>query len=169
MHLTSLLPFVGLALATPLPHIPYAPLERRQEPLPNTTDLYYLRTQTTDNSSAHNNLYIASYHTGAGLGDAVLIPKEQNVTWPGTLNGTAFQYVFGGEDFPWNLNPNGAAGYAAWAPVTLDAAAGPVEGFYFNETDGTGLLWNSVYPNAGTNESQFGGWLGKFLFELLTR
>lgn len=56
----------------------------------------------------------------------------------------------------------GAANYAGWEPVGLNVGYGD-EGFYFNNTDGTGkgLKWSAGYPYfyAPEPNNEFIGWL----------
>ena len=59
----------------------------------------------------------------------------------------------------------GAANYAGWEAVEMDAGPGDL-GFYFNNTDESGmkgLKWNSGYTSgeAPNQYNEFGGWLGE--------
>ena len=62
--------------------------------------------------------------------------------------------------------------YDAWLPVQINAGFGS-SGFYFNNTDGTGvngLKWVDGWPSelAGTKYNDFAGWLGEFAFSSLS-
>ncbi|MCJ1407824.1 hypothetical protein MMC19_001895 [Ptychographa xylographoides] len=106
---------------------------------------------------------------------AVLIPVKS--TTPGSYNTTTFPPIKGflnststsqefdlGNPFPYSLDPQGGASYAAWNPVVINAGESLSGGFYFNNTDGSGtvgLKWVSGWPYslAGDPEQEFGGWL----------
>ena len=58
--------------------------------------------------------------------------------------------------------------YDAWLPVQINAGFGS-DGFYFNNTDGTGvdgLKWVAGWPYelAGNKNNEFTGWLGESAF-----
>lgn len=57
----------------------------------------------------HNNLYVESYHTGAGASDAVLAGLNTSAIF--FLNGTNAQYD-AGTPFPWGINLEGNTNYA---------------------------------------------------------
>ena len=65
---------------------------------------YYLQTKVDGNlqdcGSNKNNLYVTSYHTGAGLGDATLVANISHA-FEGYLNGT--QQLFASDIGPWPL------------------------------------------------------------------
>ncbi|OQE23259.1 hypothetical protein PENSTE_c009G05355 [Penicillium steckii] len=86
-----------------------------------TPKTFNLKTSGAEND-AHNDLYLYSYHTGAGLSDAVLdksSEKAANVS----LNGTVATVDLG-NDFPWAIIANGYTNYANWDPVTINAGSG---------------------------------------------
>lgn len=67
-----------------------SPIEARQTITPPS--LYYLRTKVVngahkDTGTNKTGLYVYSYHTGAGLGDAAL-SSNKSIAWQGYLNGT---------------------------------------------------------------------------------
>ncbi|KAL3462717.1 hypothetical protein BJX64DRAFT_138001 [Aspergillus heterothallicus] len=133
--LSTLSLLIGAAAATPLHHA------RQSTKAP---DSFYLKTSGSENS-AHNDLYVYGYHTGAGLNDAVLTPDLDTAS-KGFLNGTHVQFEFN-TNFPWGLYPIGVTNYAAWQLVQLNVGYG-AEGFFVN---GTGLQWSE--------QNGFGGWL----------
>lgn len=147
-YLAALLPFISLALAAPV-----------TDATSTAPKKFILKTVVTSGNKNKGNLYIESYHTGAGLGDAVLT-AQSNYTYPAFLNNTSLQFDFG-TDYPWALSLAGAANYAFWESVQLNVGTG-VQGFYFNDTDGTGrkgLKWNSEYPAPPAKINEFLGWL----------
>ncbi|KAJ5785799.1 uncharacterized protein N7503_011011 [Penicillium pulvis] len=92
-----------------------------------------------------NDLYLYSYHTGAGLSDGVL---DSNATvapkfW---LNGTT-AYADLGTDYPWGMTVAGDTNYAAWEPVTINAGGGET-GFAISNGN---LVWST--------DEGFAGWL----------
>jgi hypothetical protein len=91
----------------------------------------------------HNNLYVESYHTGAGASDAVLAGLNTSAIF--FLNGTNAQYD-AGTPFPWGINLEGDTNYAEWEFVTLNPGYGSGK-FFINST---GLQWTG---------DEFGGWL----------
>jgi len=109
---------------------------------------FYLRTVVTNGSAAFNNLYVAGYHTGAGLNDAVLAPKDNSYRLAkGFMNGTHQEFDLG-SDFPYGFVALEEANYAGWEYVQINAGYGG-EGFYYNNTDGSGvkgLKWVAGYP-----------------------
>ncbi|KAJ5818744.1 hypothetical protein N7474_004335 [Penicillium riverlandense] len=96
-------------------------------------------------NNAHNNLYVYTYHTGAGFNDAVLDSKESGAPWV-HLNETRVSFELG-DHTPWNMDVGGDTNYASWELVTVNAGEGS-DGFSINEN---GL----VLPK----KSGFGGWL----------
>ncbi len=69
---------------------------------PDAPRPFYLKTRTLAGEDAcKNDLYVQSYHTGAGQSDAALGPKDVAVT--AILNGTSLQFLFG-TPFPWGLD-----------------------------------------------------------------
>ncbi|KAJ0422621.1 hypothetical protein BJY00DRAFT_71391 [Aspergillus carlsbadensis] len=126
---------VGAALATPFHHA------RQSTKAP---DSFYLKTSGSENS-AHNDLYVYGYHTGAGLNDAVLTPDVGTAS-KAFMNGTNVQFDFN-SNFPWGLYPIGVTNYAAWQFVELNVGYGAGD-FSVNST---GLQWSE--------QKGFGGWL----------
>ena len=145
--------------------------------LANKTQEFHLKTALKPGQkgkSRFNNLYIESYHTGAGLSDAVMVPANSATNRAkaflngtnGEVKGTTYQNVVFdlGNEFPWSLvvalNTNF---YAAWEPVELNAGGGESDpkgysGYWIN---GTGLQWTSDLSEAPTSKlNEFGGWLG---------
>lgn len=92
--LTSLLILAATAIASPIAR---------------ATKQFQLKT-TASSQAAHNNLYVYTYHTGAGLNDAVL---DQDVTKAPKiyLNGTKALFDLG-SDFPWGMVAVGDTNYA---------------------------------------------------------
>jgi hypothetical protein len=145
---------VGAALATPFHHARQAP------------DSFYLKTSGSENS-AHNDLYVYGYHTGAGLNDAVLTPDVDTAS-KAFMNGTNVQFDYN-TNFPWGLYPIGVTNYAgescnlrfangtvtdllaAWQFVELNVGYGAGD-FSVNSA---GLQWSE--------QKGFGGWLGKLI------
>ncbi|RAO68278.1 uncharacterized protein BHQ10_004290 [Talaromyces amestolkiae] len=105
---------------------------------------FYLKT-TGSNITAHNNLYVEAYHTGAGLGDPVLTTVTANAGHF-YLNETYLQMDIG-QEYTYGFDVGGATNYAAWEFVEINAGQG-VSGFEL-ENNNT-LTWNST---------EFGGWL----------
>ncbi|OQO05631.1 hypothetical protein B0A48_09723 [Cryoendolithus antarcticus] len=100
--------------------------------------------------TAYDGLYLSSYHTGAGLNDAVFYSKDPADGIVGSLNGT----------FPWSmLMALNTATYAAWEPVRIDAGEGGISargwgnGFFINDT---GLQWSS---STSEETNSFAGWM----------
>ncbi|OQO09593.1 hypothetical protein B0A48_04995 [Cryoendolithus antarcticus] len=92
---------------------------------------------------AYDGVYLSSYHTGAGLNDAVFYSKDP-------ADGI----------FPWSmLMALNTATYAAWEPVRIDAGEGGIsargwgDGFSIN---GTGLQWSS---STTEETNSFAGWM----------
>lgn len=109
----------------------------------------------------NSDLWLASYHTGAGLNDVVFSAGQPGIEGiqKGFFNATnvtgSDNLLFDlGNDFAWGLKmvPNEQF-YAAWQPVELNAGVSgsgqDVSGFFMSDT---GLQWNS---------SSFGGWIGE--------
>jgi hypothetical protein len=142
---------------------------------------YYLQTCVingiNDYGTNKEGLYVVSYHTGAGLGDAALT-SNISVASKGFLNGTYQQFdqnttfpvamVLGYEPYAGKCSPDPFCKIAApkiahtddvlagWAPVQIDAAESPTAGFKIN---GTKLV--------GSSDLDFGGWLGKHVVRLI--
>ncbi|MCJ1289349.1 hypothetical protein MMC34_000881 [Xylographa carneopallida] len=164
MSLAIFLTLLTLTAALPSPVALPAP----QSSFVPTSTQYYLKT--TSKTPAFSDLYLSAYHTGAGFNDAVLIPTTSTTgyntsTFPGIvgfLNVTSQEFSLGG-DFPWGMVMNPSITYDAWLPVQINAGFGS-SGFYFNNTDGTGvngLKWVDGWPSelAGTKYNDFAGWL----------
>ena len=75
----------------------------------NSTSEYYLKTSGAS-SASHNDLYIHSYHTGAGLNDVVGLTNLENAS-KGFLNETHAQFDFN-TTFPWAFDFGGDTNYA---------------------------------------------------------
>jgi len=131
---------LALSLATIISIAAANPVSQRQ-----TGDENKFRLKTGGSShTEHNNLYVESYHTGAGASDAVLAPGL-NSSAIFFLNGTNAQYD-AGTPFPWGINLAGDVNYAGWEFVTLNPGYGSGN-FFINST---GLQFTG---------GQFGGWL----------
>ncbi|GMG11883.1 unnamed protein product [Aspergillus oryzae] len=98
----------------------------------DTPKNFHLKTTGADNS-AHNDLYVYGYHTGAGFNDAVLT-SDVGTASPAFLNGTNVQFSLD-TPFPWGLINTG---YGSGS-------------FSINDDS---LEWSE--------QQGFGGWLGKF-------
>jgi len=115
--------------------------------------LYYLRTKVVngkhvDTGSNKTNLYVYSYHTGAGLGDVGLSPNKSSAM-EGYLNGTQQLFTYENNQIgPWPLAIAYGNSYQQWSTATISIAQDPstYQGFFFNST---GLQYNN----------SFGGWL----------
>jgi len=70
---------------------------------------FHLKT-TGAAQADHNDLYVVSYHTGAGLNDAVLENTASDAT-PFYLNGTTAVADLG-TSYPWGLEIGGDTNYA---------------------------------------------------------
>ncbi|GAB7362297.1 hypothetical protein MBLNU230_g2315t1 [Neophaeotheca triangularis] len=121
------------------------------------TRTYYLRTCVRDgqeDKAQFDNLYLQSYHTGAGLGDATLSTSNSSEAAIGYLtplnitsdDGTPLsqQNLDLGNPFPWTLLPQpNTVAYTQWQPVRINAAGSRATlantGFYIDEE--TGLQW----------------------------
>lgn len=139
----------------------------------NETREYRLKTEVKPhqrNKRFYDNLYLYSYHTGAGLGDATF-DRNSSAGIVGTLNATntstanAPDYVQQfdlGTGFPYSLYLAEAdTPYSGWQPARIDAGDGSSssrgigEGFFINST---GLQWNSA-PGQDADLNAFGGWI----------
>ncbi|KAF2164909.1 hypothetical protein M409DRAFT_24812 [Zasmidium cellare ATCC 36951] len=140
----------------------------------NTTQSYKLKTKVKGRppgKDAFNNLYLQSYHTGAGISDVSLTTnatagikgflKITNITTPDSYDGHVYNQVFDlGNEFPWGLVmvPYDTF-YTQWQPVEINAGAVgsgyTVSGFFINET---GLQWTSSPGAIGSASDSFGGW-----------
>jgi hypothetical protein len=127
--------------------------------VPPGSRTYVLKTNSSN--PAFSNLYLESYHSGAGTGDAVLVPGGSKFN--GFLNGTYQEFDFG-NPFPWGIYMIDSF-YGSWFPVQINVGHGSA-GFYFNDTDGTsktGLKWVDGWPYqlAGDKFNEWNGWLGE--------
>jgi hypothetical protein len=140
----------------------------------NTTQEYRLKTQVISdaaNKKAFDDLYMVSYHTGAGESDATFSANgtyavkgflaQTNTTASGTpLYNQEFDF---GTGFAWEaVAALSTVQYTAWQPVRINAGSGysglEVSGFFLNET---GLQWSTTPDSPGGNSDEFGGWLGR--------
>ncbi|EXJ91851.1 hypothetical protein A1O3_00401 [Capronia epimyces CBS 606.96] len=145
MLATTLLSILTLATAVPV-------LEARQTIDPPAS--YYLQTkvvngQHKDSGTNKTDLWLYSYHTGAGLGDAAL-SSNKSWAWEGYLNGSQQLFTYENNEIgPWPL-AIGYGTYQQWGPVTISIAEGATagQGFFFNSS---GLQYNQ----------SIGGWLGE--------
>ncbi|KAK6535666.1 hypothetical protein TWF694_002119 [Orbilia ellipsospora] len=117
----------------------------------NTTREFHLKTKvikSTHQTAKFNNLYLYSYHTGAGLSDACFDTQPiSNGNGIAFYNRTGTTVIFQlSDDFPWGLSLTYDAMYNQWASVTINGGEGQNE-WKFN---GSGLV--------STNE-QWGGWM----------
>ena len=105
MHFTTVL---TTTLLSALSLTTASPLDTRQTTT-TTPSLYYLRTKVVngahkDTGSNKTNLYVYSYHTGAGLGDAALSSNKSSA-WQGYLNGTQQLMTYANNQLgPWPLS-----------------------------------------------------------------
>jgi hypothetical protein len=159
---TSLISLFAIATASPL---------NTRQTTTTPPARYYLETKVVngnhkDYGTNKTGLFLYSYHTGAGLGDAAL-SSNKSIAWEGYLNGTQQLFTTAGNNIgPWPLSVSFAqytgmsektstcsllTPSAVWNPAMISIASQPsVGGFFFNST---GLQFN--YTGAGTN-----GWLG---------
>ncbi|GAB1210841.1 hypothetical protein APSETT445_009639 [Aspergillus pseudonomiae] len=103
---------------------------------------------TGASNSAHNDLYVYGYHTGAGFNDAVLT-SDVGTASPAFLNGTNVQFSLD-TPFPWGLVMRPQNNYGAWEPVEINTGYG-TGSFSINDD---GLNWSE--------QQGFGGWLARF-------
>lgn len=75
----------------------------------STKKEFHLKT-TGATKADHNDLFVVTYHTGAGLNDAVLENKASSAT-PFSLNGTTATADLG-TDYPWGIEIGGDTNYA---------------------------------------------------------
>lgn len=108
-------------------------------------DEFYLKT-TGSNVTAHNDLYVEGYHTGAGQAVAVLSSDTTNAGHF-YLNNTALLMDIGDADYTYGFEMLDAAPYAFWQIAAINIQT--VEsGFSFNSD--SFLTWNGT---------EFAGWL----------
>ena len=116
---------------------------------------HYLKTSVVksahkDTGSNKNNLFVQSYHTGAGINDVVLVPEKKGAA-PFFLNDTTAQFDLKSPGISWFMTMGGDTNYAGWESVGINTFNGSPD-FFINAT---GLQWNQTYYG-------FGGWLGKY-------
>ncbi|KIW90606.1 uncharacterized protein Z519_08389 [Cladophialophora bantiana CBS 173.52] len=129
---------------------PASPLQTRQTIDPPAR--YYLQTKVVngghlDFGTNKTNLWLYSYHTGAGLGDAAL-STNKSWAWEGYLNGSQQLMTYAGNQAgPWPMYI-GYGPYQQWNLVGISIAgiSNLVSGFFFNSS---GLQFNE----------STGGWL----------
>lgn len=78
-------------------------------PVTRTAKNFHLKTSGAGNS-AHNNLFVYAYHTGAGFNDAVLSTDGTDAS-SFYLNGT-YALANLGTDYPWGIIATGDTNYA---------------------------------------------------------
>ncbi|CAI7630277.1 hypothetical protein N7533_004067 [Penicillium manginii] len=105
---------------------------------------FTLKTSGAEND-AHNDLYLYSYHTGAGLSDAVFSDGTANSAHI-SLNGTEAQVDLG-NTFSWGIIASGDNSYSNWESVEINAGTSS-KGFSIKNGN---FIW--------TREDGFGGWL----------
>ncbi|KAL6251802.1 hypothetical protein RBB50_002012 [Rhinocladiella similis] len=134
---TAILSVFGLATASPL-------LQTRQTTEPPSR--YYLRTSVVngehiDAGTNKSDLWVFSYHTGAGLGVAGLSPNKTSA-WEGYLNGTQQLFTYPNNEIgPWPLSLVFGNSYQRWveADISISAINPQYQGFFFNSS---GLQYN---------------------------
>lgn len=148
-------------------------------PVPTDTSHYKLKavvlpTENEGLKSHFSNLWLSSYHTGAGLND-VVFTTDCNASSVGNLSSTNltssttpyYNQLFDlGTDFLWGLQmAQSDTFYAAWQPVRMNAGVSgnlpQVFGFFLNDT---GLQWTSTSAGPGTPGDAFGGWMGRVMY-----
>ncbi|KFY15406.1 hypothetical protein V492_02022 [Pseudogymnoascus sp. VKM F-4246] len=127
-RVATLLTVLGVAAAAP----------KTEEP-----SQYRLKTTVLAGDATKNNLYVQSYHTGAGLNDVALVAEGGSAAF---INGTYQQFALNGQDFPSGLTLAYTQYYTQWLDTQINAGYGD-EGFSIN---GSGLI---------SNNPQFKGWL----------
>jgi len=149
MHLATVFTATLLSLITFSTASPLLQTRQTIDPPP----LYYLRTKVVngdhkDTGSNKSDLWVFSYHTGAGLGDAGL-SSNKSWAWEGYLNGSQQLFTYPNNEIgPWPLALAYANSYQRWAEasISISAQATSYQGFFFNDT---GLQYNN----------SAGGWL----------
>jgi len=147
MHFTAVL---ATTLLSVLSLTSASPLDTRQTITPPAR--YFLRTKVVngnhkDTGSNKTGLYLYSYHTGAGLGDAAL-SSNKSIAFQGYLNGTQQLMTYNNNAIgPWPLAISYAA-YQEFVSVTISISGLNTydTGFFFNSS---GLQYNQ----------STGGWL----------
>ncbi|KAJ5689589.1 hypothetical protein N7462_003981 [Penicillium macrosclerotiorum] len=105
---------------------------------------FHLKTAGAKNAK-HNNLFIYTYHTGAGFNDAVLDKDGTNASRV-YLNGTQ-ALVDLDTEYPWGFIVPGDTNYASWEAIEINAGGGN-DGFSIKNGN---FVWSEA--------SGFGGWL----------
>jgi len=121
---------------------------RQEGPYSNNTQEFYLKSCLTNGSTdaTKEGLYLAGYHTGAGLSDATFLDDTADAA-KGFLNETYLEFDFGQDgEYPWGFSFFGDTNYAAWDPVEINTGFG-TGGFAIQ--DGK-LVWD---------DAEFAGWL----------
>lgn len=130
----------------------------------NNSQQFYLRTdlKVKDPAKAHfDDLWMYSYHTGAGLSDVTFSKNKTQYAvkgWVNYTNGETGQLTFAlGNSFPWTMSAEFGS-YNLWNSLHINVGQAGASGFYLNDT---GLAWNTNYQaGLNTSFSSFGGWLG---------
>ncbi|KAI9725791.1 MAG: hypothetical protein M1834_009740 [Cirrosporium novae-zelandiae] len=122
----------------------------------NSTSLSYLKTtlltsctaNTYCDTSPHDNLYVSSYHTGAGESDATL--SSDHGVAGSLINETYWQFEIG--EYQWGMNLEIQTFYTSWQPVSILTFSPGTAGMTLSSTtdDSTKYL-NPPEP--------YGGWL----------
>ncbi|CAF9924306.1 hypothetical protein IMSHALPRED_006146 [Imshaugia aleurites] len=116
---------------------------------------YYLKTSVIDDDdSDKNDLYVTSWHTGAGFGDATLRPFSTLNKTVGFLNDTRQQFdLYTSITYGMIMAPSDNLEHVAWNFVRINdlasnAGDGSMSGFFFNAS---GLQWEGegVWMSAG--------------------
>jgi hypothetical protein len=156
------LPLLALCSPVPAPEDASAPAAAPTT-TPDGKPLYYLKTSVTSGSQDKKDLYVQTFHTGAGISDAVLVPWDsQGKPFAGYLTENT-TWAFPSSNLVWGLTMATDTNYAGWEPVTINVAEAASEGMYFNQTEGAGLRYNNQFRYGPTNSSEFETWLGKLL------
>ncbi|KAL5349358.1 hypothetical protein ACLOAV_005648 [Pseudogymnoascus australis] len=128
-RVATILAVLGVAAAAPATGDPSKP--------------YRLKTTVVSGDATKNNLYVQSYHTGAGLNDVALVAEGGSAAF---INGTYQQFDLSSSTFPSGLVLAYGETYTRWLRTEINAGYGD-EGFSFN---GSGLV---------SDNPQFQGWL----------
>ncbi|KFY26771.1 hypothetical protein V493_03891 [Pseudogymnoascus sp. VKM F-4281 (FW-2241)] len=128
-RVATLLAVLGVAAAAPSAGTP--------------SKIYRLKTTVVSGDATKNDLYVQSYHTGAGLNDVSLVSEGGSAAF---INGTYQQFDISGGTFPSGLTLAYGEAYTRWLRTEINAGYGD-EGFSFN---GNGLV---------SDNPQFQGWL----------
>ncbi|KAJ6107773.1 hypothetical protein N7523_009096 [Penicillium sp. IBT 18751x] len=105
---------------------------------------FHLKT-TGSKTADHNDLFLTTYHTGAGLNDAVL-ESSADAAAAFYLNGTTALADLG-TSYPWGFEIGGDTNYADWEAVEINAGGG-ADGFSITDNK---FVWSEA--------EGFGGWL----------